>query len=238
MDASTPFYENYGFTPIIGPDLPTPPFDPAAPVVSADVPVMIGTNRHEMSLAYTQDTQFDQVSDATLLAQARERAGSRAENLVRLYREGYPQANGRELMLLLTADFSHRMDSIAIAERKAAQGKAPVYMYRFDWESPVLNGLIKAAHTYEIPHVFDNAQLCSGMTGGGPDAVALAARMSSAWIAFARTGRPAADGLPAWPAYEPQRRATMIFNDRCEVQDDPGRAERMAWREVENARRT
>lgn len=53
-----------------------------------------------------------------------------------------------------------------LAERKAAQGRAPVFMYRFDWEPPVLDGLIKAAHTFEIRDVFHNTQLYSGMTRG------------------------------------------------------------------------
>jgi para-nitrobenzyl esterase len=189
-----------------------------------------------MSLAFTQDKRFDEVDDAELLEQARSLVGDRAALLVQRYREIHPDASRRDLMLLFAADHSHRMDSITLAERKSAQRKAAVYMYRFDWESPVLDGLIKAAHTYEIPHVFDNAQLCSGMTGGGADAVALAAKMSSAWIQFARTGHPSVKALPAWPAYDADRRATMIFNDACEVQNDPGSKERLLWRELERQR--
>jgi para-nitrobenzyl esterase len=233
-----PFYETYGFAPVLGPDLPNWPFDPVGPPISADIPVLIGTNRHELSLAFTQDKQFDEVSEEQLLEQARSRVGDHAPSLVKLYRENYPDVSRRVLMLLLTADHSYRMDSIKLAERKYAQHRGPVYMYRFDWESPVLDGLIMAAHTYEIPHVFDNAQLCSGMTGGGTDAVALAAKMSSAWIAFARNGNPNVDKLPAWPAYEITRRSTMLFNDVCEVRDDLGRAERIAWREIETERET
>jgi para-nitrobenzyl esterase len=169
-----------------------------------------------------------------LLDQSRARVGdARAPALIQTYRASYPDADQRLLMLLLASDHSHRMDSIKLAERKHAQRRGAVYMYRFDWESPVLDGLIMAAHTYEIPHVFDNTQLCSGMTGGGTDAVALAARMSSAWIAFARDGDPNVPHLPAWPAYDPARRATMLFNDACEVQNDPGAKERVAWREIE-----
>ena len=44
------------------------------------------------------------------------------------------------------------------------------------------------------------------MSGGGPEAAALAARMSAAWIAFARTGNPNTDALPLWPAYTLERR--------------------------------
>jgi para-nitrobenzyl esterase len=230
LPQGAPFYESYGFAPSLGPDLPNWPFEPAAPEISANVPVLIGSNRHEMSLAFTQDKRFDEVDDAELMEQARSLVGDRASLLVQRYRELYPDVSNRDLMLFFSADHSHRMDSITLAERKSAQRKAPVYMYRFDWESPALDGLIKAAHTYEIPHVFDNVQLCSGMTGGGVDAVALAARMSSAWIQFARTGNPNVKALPDWPAYDADRRATMIFNDVCRVENDPGTAERLLWR--------
>lgn len=231
-----PFYENYGFSPMIGPDLPVAPFDPSAPVYSADVPLLIGSNRQELSLAFTQDRKFDTVDEAMLKSEARARVGDSAAELINIYRDGYPQASQRDLMLLLTADFSHRMDSITIAERKAAMKKAAVYMYRFDWEPPVLDGFIKAAHTFEIPFVFDNTQLCAGMTGAGPDAMALAATMSTAWATFARTGKPAAPKLPAWPAYETGRRSTMVFNDESAVVSDPGARERVAWRQIEMKR--
>jgi para-nitrobenzyl esterase len=174
-----PFYDTYGFAPVPGPALPRWPFHPTAPAIAADVPVMIGSNRHEMSLAITQDRGLDVIDGDQLLTRTRALVGAAADELLAVYRAGYPQASQRDLLLLVMADHSHRMDSILLAERKFEQGGAPVYMYRFDWESPVLDGLIKAAHTYEIPFVFDNAQLCSGMTGGDVDAVALAARMSS-----------------------------------------------------------
>jgi para-nitrobenzyl esterase len=227
-----PLSASYGFAPVIGPDLPRAPFDPAAPDVSADVPVLIGTNRHEMAYSFGADPKFDEVDETALLEQARIRVGERAATLLDVYRQSYPQASRRVLMLLLASDFSHRMDSLTLAERKHAQQRAPVYMYRFDWESPVLDGAMLAAHTYEIPHVFDNAQLCGAMTGGGPDAVALAAKMSEAWIAFARRGNPGHAGLPAWPSYDIKTRATMLFNDVCEVAKDPGGAERLAWEEL------
>jgi carboxylesterase type B len=52
--------------------------------------------------------------------------------------------------------------------------------------------------------------------------------MHQAWIAFARAGDPAHAGLPAWPSYEPPRRATMRFDTTCEILDDPAGADREA----------
>ena len=82
------------------------------------------------------------------------------------------------------------------AERKAAQAQAPVYQYYFTWRSPVRDGKLRTFHTLEIPFVFDNVDAAKSMTGSGKDRYELAARMSSAWVAFARTGDPNHPGLP------------------------------------------
>jgi len=62
----------------------------------------------------------------------------------------------------------------------------------------------------------------------GADLAPLAAKVSAAWAAFARSGNPNAKGLPHWPAYTPTDRATMVFNDECKVVNDPGKDERLA----------
>ena len=64
------------------------------------------------------------------------------------------------------------------------------------------------------------------MTGSGEDRFALAAKVSGAWVAFARTGNPSQKGL-AWPAYNATKRATMILDDKCEVVDDPRKEVRL-----------
>jgi len=53
--------------------------------------------------------------------------------------------------------------------------------------------------------------------------------ISDAWVAFARTGSPNHAGLPAWPTYGPEARATMILDSVCRVENDPLGAERQAW---------
>jgi para-nitrobenzyl esterase len=68
-----------------------------------------------------------------------------------------------------------------------------------------------------LPFVFDNTDRCDQATGGGPVARALAAKVSDAWIRFARTGNPNHKGLPEWPAFTAANGATMIFDDTCTV---------------------
>lgn len=114
------------------------------------------------------------------------------------------------------------------AERKAALGKAPVYMYRFTWYSPVRGGQLRAMHCMEIPFVFDNVDSATVLVGDGADRYALADRMGRAWVAFARTGNPNHTGLPNWQPFNADRRATMIFNSECKAVNDPYREERLA----------
>jgi para-nitrobenzyl esterase len=106
-------------------------------------------------------------------------------------------------------------------------------MYYFTWKSPVREGKLKAFHTLEIPFVFDNVDAAMSMTGSGEDRHVLADKMSSAWAAFARNGNPNHKALPHWPAYDADQRATMLFDDKCEVVNDPRRQSRLALNSFE-----
>ena len=107
------------------------------------------------------------------------------------------------------------------AERKAAQGAAPAYVYLLAWETGADNGRLRAHHALDVPLVFNNVETMRSMLGPGPEPQRMADLMSSAWIAFARTGSPNTDELPAWPAYDPENRATMVFDIDSNVQKAP-----------------
>jgi para-nitrobenzyl esterase len=105
-------------------------------------------------------------------------------------------------------------------------------MYLFTWETPGDGGRLLAHHALEITFAFDNTTKVPGMSGGGAAAAALAAKMSAAWIAFAKSGDPNTPHLPAWPAYSGAARRTRVFDNTCTVVDDPGGAERHLWATV------
>ena len=94
-------------------------------------------------------------------------------------------------------------------------------MYRLDWETPVSRGRLRSPHALEIPLVFDTVESARNFVGRGDEPQTLADQMSAAWLAFARTGNPNAEGLPQWAPYKPESRATMIFNVESRVVNDP-----------------
>ena len=59
------------------------------------------------------------------------------------------------------------------------------------------------------------------LTGDGAEAQTMANRLSSAWVAFAKTGNPSNGETPDWPAYDAATRATMILDVNTRVENDP-----------------
>ena len=79
---------------------------------------------------------------------------------------------------------------------------AHTWVFQFDWRTPVDGGRWGAHHGLDVPFSFDNAAIVPDKVGTGADALALSRQMSDAWLAFARTGRPATPSLPEWPVYD------------------------------------
>jgi para-nitrobenzyl esterase len=208
------------------------PFDPDAPATSADVPMLIGTNGDESTLPGLLDPTLFSLNEANLRIKAKAYLqlsdDSKLDSLIALYRKNRPHATPSDIYFAITTDRMQRMDAITQAERKAAQHAAPVYMYLFEWNTPVLGGKLKATHGIEVAFVFDNVDKVPRWIGQGAGLQPLAEKVSGTWAEFARTGNPNHAGLPHWPVYETSARATMIFNDECMVVNDPGKDERVA----------
>lgn len=209
--------------------MPRHPFDPDAPATALNIPVIVGTNRDEFALYSAPDPRRRRLEEHELEERMRPVLKEKYDAIVAPYRKR-PDNTPWDIYIALSSERTHRA-SIALAERKAAQaaaGGAPVYMYLFSFQSNFKGGLMKSAHSMEIPFVFDHPDV-SPFTGDSPDRAALAATMSEAWLAFARTGNPNYDGLPHWPAYDATKRSTMVFDTKTAVVDDPRREELAGW---------
>ncbi len=187
---------------------------PEALELSKQVPLMIGTVKNEF-----MPSVMGGLGDVTA-AQAdeyiRKTYGEKAEAYKAAVLKAYP--NDTKPSDLIDVDSRFRPGSVVQANTKSGlAGGAPVYMYLFTWQSPVMDGKYKAVHCMELPFVFNNIARCEEMTGGFKDAYDLADKMSSSWISFAKTGNPGHKGLPVWPAYNAKNTSTMHFNNTCEV---------------------
>jgi para-nitrobenzyl esterase len=210
--------DNWGPT-VDGRILPRYPFDPGAPEISADVPLLTGSNLHELVNGLDRpEARAMQIDELDRLVS--DAFGERSKQIIDAYRRDYPQATPFDLYATIAAA-SFRRPACEQATRKAALGKAPAYSYIYAWRTPVLDGRPGTFHGAEIAFTFDNAELCDHYSGGSTEAIVLSKQISTAWVRFARTGNPNHDDLPHWPKYAAECRATMQFDGSCEVRNDP-----------------
>ena len=217
--------------------IPAHPFEPVAAPSASEVPLIIGTCKDELKLLLSgnpifRENDWDTMREA-MLHKSRFFFGGKvtteeASDYIADYRRKNPRATPLDVWIYFMT-MRTRTGSTRIAERKAAGGKALVYLYIFTWESPALNGVLKACHSLEIPFVFNNVEPPFEMIGNSPERFKIARSMSGAWAAFARNGDPNFEGLPYWPAYDTNQRATMLFNVECKVENDPFSQDRIEW---------
>jgi para-nitrobenzyl esterase len=206
-------------TVVDGEVLPANPFEPVATPISADAPVIVGYTRTERTVYEIDSPNYGKLDEAGLLENTKRLLGDEAERIIAGYRRRYPKATPYELSTNISTDAS-AMNSIRLAERRAALGRAATYLYVWAWETPVMG--LRAPHTMEIPFVFNHIGLCESMVGPiNPEMRQLEAASAGAWASLARAGSPNHRGLPNWPAYTSQKRAVMIFDTPCRVENDP-----------------
>ncbi len=180
--------------------LPAHPFDPAAPELSASIPLLIGTNLNE-GVHGCDNPDVDALTEEELRKRVQQRHAEKAAAIIDAYRREYPNAKPFDLWSVISAAPA-RSAAATQAQRKAAQGGASAYQYLFAWQTPMLDGRPRAFHSCEIAFVFDNGDLCVNLTGGRPDALALAERVSRAWVSFRAMGTPT---TPDYPGGHPIR---------------------------------
>lgn len=212
------------------------PWDPDAPSLSADIPLMVGTCRTELSNQVgSMDPSTFELTDADLPEQLAAYVNEDdVDELVAIVRRSVPDAPAPEVFFTIVTARGYWLDSVLQTERKAAQGGAPVWSYRLMWRTPVEGGRRITPHSLDLPFVFDNVRFAPDMVGEPTDETeALAHAMSESWIAFARTGDPNNAAIPEWAPYDLDRRAVMHFDVPPVAVDDPHREERLAMSRYE-----
>jgi para-nitrobenzyl esterase len=211
------------YSPVVdGVVLPKGPWQPDAPPVSAAIPMIIGTTGTETTALLAphapEDFRMDQATlNKRLVAWMPEKEIPR---VMAGFRRLMPTASPSDLYFAITTDRRVRQQAWAQAERKAAQGGAPVWLYELDWKTPVDGNKWGSPHALDVAFVFDNVARSEAMVGTGPEPQLLADQMSATWIAFAKTGNPENHAIPKWPPFSSVTRATMVFDKEARVMND------------------
>ncbi len=110
-----------------------------------------------------------------------------------------------------------------VAEAFVAAG-GDAWMYRLDYAPATgrMKGL--AFHSEDVGLVWDRPKA----SGGGGD-IAMAQQIHTAWLSFLQGRVPAAAGLPVWPRFNRETRATMLLNTTSRVAERPQEAELRLW---------
>jgi para-nitrobenzyl esterase len=202
--------------------LPRQPFDSDAPAVSAKVPMVIGTCLEDFGFGLADKSDTEE----SLRAYVEEQAPGTAADVIKAYRRQYPNKRPYLIKAMISTDVRVRRNAITQAERKVAQG-TPAYVYRWDWPAPGGGGQWGAVHGTDLSPSMSNPT--TAVTENTPAAQMMSRRIGQAFIAFTKTGNPNTSEIPHWPAYDAQRRPTMIFDTNTRVVNDPDRDIRLMW---------
>lgn len=220
------------WTPVVdGRGLPRDPFEPDAPPQSAAIPMVLGNTHDETTSLIGRADPATFELDWTGVAPALGKHVSafigalEPQAIVDQYRAWYPQYSPSQVFFSATTAARSWKGMVIASERRAEQG-APTWIYHLHWRSPMDGGRYGAPHTLDIPLVFGNLEADDWTRAAVAAARPLSEAMMDALIAFARSGDPNAKGRVEWPRFDLQRRATLVFDTRIRVEDDPRGAER------------
>jgi para-nitrobenzyl esterase len=234
--------QGLNFGPVVdGRTLTHDPFAPGAPPESASVPFLTGTTATEVTF-FTPSTQLGPIDDATLRSRVKDLLKvdeAKTAEVIALYRKNQPGRDNTDIFLRISTDTSFFRSGVETqAERKSAQRGAPVFVYRFEYYSPVSDGKLRAMHCMEIPFVFDNLEAGKVYTGMSDAAQRVADEMSAAWVAFAKSGDPSHAAIPKWTPWNAAQRATMVFGaGPAKLVNDPGKDERLALKAIADSKK-
>jgi para-nitrobenzyl esterase len=195
-------------------------FFDAAPEISKDVPMLIGSVSEEGNQMSSRPTEEEWRSNL-----AKAYGEEKATAIIAALKKAYPHKKIQTLSYICSGKpglngLGMRNNVVKMARLKHELKAAPAFAYYFSWQTPMLDGVPGAWHTADLQFCFDNTRLCNQGTGNTPEAQALAGKMASSWAAFAATGKPSIPGLN-WTPTDPDTNRTMIWDNDCRMADDP-----------------
>ncbi|MGD1170403.1 carboxylesterase/lipase family protein [Mycobacterium seoulense] len=202
---------------------------------SLPVPLIIGTNKHEAALFRLMRSRLMPITPRAITSMFDQIAAEQPDLQLPTEEQigsAYSRLRRRARSLSIATDVGFRMPSVWLAEGHSRV--APVYLYRFDYATPLLKLLlVNAAHATELPYVWGNLGGPKDPTlklGGAATAKAVSRRVRTRWINFAARADPAGPpGEPEWAPYRAAERACLIIDRRDTVARDVDARIRAAW---------
>ena len=239
---------NYGgFGPVVDSVvLPHHPFDPAAPEISRNKPLLVGWNEDEYTFFAWErkDTESFKLDFDGLQKKLEPQYGDDTKKIIDTYRKARPNASAPDIYVAVSSITMMGLGSIDIAEKKVRQNGAPVYLYNFGYKSekkiPGTDYAMGTPHAMDISFKFNNeipprdgSEPKESFFGGNrPERFKASHNFAELWTTFARTGKPAAKDVPEWPAYDFKDRPTMRIDAKCEVINNRFEEELDMWRSI------
>jgi para-nitrobenzyl esterase len=203
-----------GFGPVVDGSVLSQDWQASAPLMSANVPLMVGNVRDEF-----RPFTLNVADDSQLVNAIPPNHRDKAPQIVGALRKALPTLPATELAAIIGA-VGMRNLAVEQLRKHYVLGGAAAYSYWFTLASPVLDGRIGCPHGSDLPPAFDNVARCDQFTGNTPQAQKLGKLMSCAFVNFIATGNPGQPGLH-WPPFDPKRVATMVFDATTRVEYDP-----------------
>jgi para-nitrobenzyl esterase len=203
------------------------PFWPDANPQSNAIPMILGNVHDETRAFIPPDSPKVQTLTWDNLAERitpELRIDALPEWVVAEYRAKFPDWSPTEIFYASTTAGRSWRGQVIEAEARA-QAKTYAWVYQVDFTSRT-DPRRGAFHTMDIPLVFGTLDAKGSQTGTAADARSASAAMQESFVAFAKTGDPNRKGLPKWPVYDLTDRATMIFDGRSHIENDPRKWQR------------
>lgn len=224
-------FADTAFHPVVdGTVVPDLPMNRIASADGPDVPTMIGTNLDEGRYWLYYIPELDRLPLRYYRPWLEHLVGERADEVVADYRTERPELDDAQTGMALAGDVGFRMPAIRMAEALTARD-VPVWMYLATMPSPEFDGRMGTPHAMELPFLFGTLESdrAPELVGDDPANPALSDAIQRLWVSFATDGVPRATGVPEWPLYDSDTRATMILDHELAVVEDPYPASRTTW---------
>ena len=217
------------------------PFDPAAPEISKNKPLLVGWNEDEYTFVAWErkDPSFVNLDFEGLKTRLEPQYGTDSDKIIETYRKSRPDASAADIFVAISSITMMGLGSVKIAERKAKQQAAPVYLYNFGYKTevkvPGSDYPLGTPHAMDISFKFNNEVPEAGPSffgGNRPERFVASHHMAELWTTFARTGKPAAKDVPEWKKYDLVNRPTMRIDTNCALINNRFTSEIALWKAI------